>query len=149
YGTYSGSAYLLPIVGGILCDRWLGRRRSVILGGALMALGHFLLMFEPLFFPALACVALGAGFYLPALPSQISGLYAANDPRRSSAYNVYYVGMNLGAFLAPLVCGTLGELYGWHWGFGVAGVGMLAGVTIYTAFSRHLPEDPPPQRRAE
>lgn len=146
YGTYSGTAYLLPIVGGVLCDRWLGRRRSVILGGSLMAAGHFLLVFESLFFPALCLVALGAGFYLPALPSQIGGLYAQNDPRRASAYNVYYAGMNLGAFLAPLVCGTLGELFGWHWGFSVAGAGMLAGVAIYTAGSRHLPPDPPRQQ---
>ncbi len=146
YGAYSGTAYLLPIMGGVLCDRWLGRRRSVVLGGLLMAIGHFALIFESLFFPALCLVALGAGFYLPALPSQVGGLYAADDPRRSAAYNVYYVGMNLGAFLAPLVCGTLGELLGWHWGFGVAGIGMLAGVVIYTAGAKNLPPDPPPRQ---
>lgn len=146
YGAYSGTAYFLPIIGGVLCDRWLGRRNSVILGGSLMALGHFLLFFESFFFPALCLVALGAGFYLPALPSQIGALYQEGDPRRASAYNVYYVGMNLGAFLAPLVCGTLGELFGWHWGFAVAGVGMLLGVVIYTAGSRHLPSDEPRER---
>lgn len=147
YGGYSGLAYFLPILGGVASDRWLGRRRSVILGGSIMALGHFMLVFPPLFYPALATVAAGAGLYLPSLPSQIGALYRAEDPRRASAYNVYYVGMNTGALLAPLVCGTLGEALGWHWGFGAAGVGMLIGVAIYSAGARWLPPDPP--RRVE
>lgn len=143
YGLYTATVYFTPILGGIVADRWLGQHRSVVIGGSVMALGHFALASEPLFYFALALIAIGNGLYLPSLPAQIRGLYAADDPRRGSAYNVYYVGVNLGAFLAPLVCGTLGELYGWHYGFGAAGIGMLAGLAIYLLGSRHLPPDPP------
>ena len=120
YGTYTAMAYFTPIFGGIIADRWLGKRRAVIIGGSIMAAGHFMMTFEPLFYFALATIALGNGLFFPSLPSQIDGLYRPDDPRRSWAYNVYYVGINLGGFLAPLICGTLGELYGWHWGFGAA-----------------------------
>lgn len=147
YGLYTAFVFLTPILGGLIADRWLGRRRAVILGGSIMALGHFMMAFEGQFYLALGVIALGNGLFLPSLPSQISGLYAADDPRRGSAYNVYYVGINLGAFLAPLVCGTLGEVYGWHWGFGAAGIGMLAGLCIYIAGQRHLP--PEPERAAQ
>ncbi|MDP1618057.1 peptide MFS transporter [Phenylobacterium sp.] len=142
YGLYTAFVFLTPILGGLIADRWLGRRRAVILGGSIMALGHFMMAFEGQFYLALAVIALGNGLFLPSLPSQISGLYSADDPRRGSAYNVYYVGINLGAFLAPLVCGTLGEVYGWHWGFGAAGIGMLAGLCIYIAGQKHLPPEP-------
>ena len=121
YGTYTAMAYFTPILGGVIADRWLGKRRAVIIGGSIMAAGHFMMAFEPSFYFALATIALGNGLFLPSLPSQINDLYRADDPRRSWAYNVYYVGINLGGFLAPLVCGTLGEFYGWHWGFGAAG----------------------------
>jgi POT family proton-dependent oligopeptide transporter len=113
-----------------------------------MAAGHFMMTFEPLFYPALVCIALGNGLFLPSLPSQIGELYRREDPRRGYAYNVYYVGVNLGAFLAPLICGTLGELYGWHYGFGAAGVGMLAGLAIYIFGRRHLPPEPLLAKRA-
>ena len=141
YGLYTAMVYFTPIVGGVVSDRWLGRRRAVIIGGAVMALGHFMMAFEPLFYFALAAIALGNGLFLPNLPSQIDGLYASDDPRRGSAYNVYYVGINLGGLLAPLVCGTLGELYGWHWGFGAAGIGMLSGLALYVLGGRYLPAD--------
>jgi len=141
YGVYTAMVYFTPIVGGVVSDRWLGRRRAVIIGGAVMALGHFLMAFEPAFYFALAAIALGNGLFLPNLPSQIDGLYAPNDPRRGSAYNVYYVGINVGGLLAPLVCGTLGELYGWHWGFGAAGIGMLAGLALYVLGGRYLPAE--------
>src|ERR1700722_5721401 len=140
YGTYTGIAYFTPIFGGLIADRWLGKRRAVIIGGSIMAAGHFMMTFEPLFYPALATIALGNGLFLPSLPSQIDGLYRPDDPRRGWAYNVYYVGINIGGFLAPLICGTLGELYGWHWGFGAAGVGMLLGLVIYILGGRYLPE---------
>jgi POT family proton-dependent oligopeptide transporter len=140
YGTYVALAYFTPIFGGLIADRWLGKRRAVIIGGSIMAAGHFMMTFEPLFYLALATIALGNGLFLPSLPSQIDGLYRADDPRRGWAYNVYYVGINIGGFLAPLVCGTLGELYGWHWGFGAAGVGMLLGLVIYILGGKHLPE---------
>jgi POT family proton-dependent oligopeptide transporter len=143
YGLYAAFVYFTPIVGGVIADRWLGRRKAVILGASIMALGHFLMTFEPALYLALGCIALGNGFFLPSLPSQIGALYPAGDPRRVRAYNVYYVGINLGAFLAPLVCGTIGELYGWHYGFGVAGIGMLAGLAIYLLGGKHLPAEEP------
>lgn len=146
YGTYTAMAYFTPILGGAIADRWLGKRNAVILGGSIMAFGHFVMAFEPMFYIALATIALGNGLFLPSLPSQINDLYAADDPRRGRAYNVYYVGLNVGGFLAPLVCGTLGELYGWHYGFGAAGVGMFAGLVIYLAGRRYLPPELP--RRA-
>lgn len=142
YGLYAGFVYFTPIIGGAISDRWLGRRRAVISGGSLMVIGHFMMAFPALFYPALAAIAIGNGFYLPNLASQIDRQYAPDDPRRGGAYNVYYVGINLGAFLAPLVCGTLGEVYGWHWGFGVAGVGMAAGLAIYITGGRWLPPEP-------
>ena len=104
-----------------------------------MAAGHFMMAFEPAFYVALATIALGNGLFLPSLPSQINDLYRAGDPRRPWAYNVYYVGVNVGGFLAPLVCGTLGELYGWHWGFGAAGVGMTLGLIIHVLGGKYLP----------
>ena len=141
YGLYTAFVYLTPIAGGMISDRWLGRRYSVVIGGLIMALGHFMMAWESLFYAALATIAVGNGLYLPSLPSQIGALYAADDPRRYSSYSVYYVGINLGSFLAPLVCGTLGELYGWHWGFTAAGVGMIAGLTTYLAGSKYLPPE--------
>ena len=141
YGTYGAGVYLTPIVGGIIADRWLGRRRAVIIGGLLMALGHFMMASEALFFPAMVTIALGNGLFLPNLPSQVRLLYARDDVRLAGAYNIYYVGINLGGFLAPLVCGTLGEVYGWHYGFAAAGIGMCLGLVIYVMGSRHLPRD--------
>lgn len=142
YGLYTAMAYFTPILGGVIADRWLGKRNAVILGGSIMALGHFAMAFEPLFYVALATIALGNGLFLPSLPSQINDLYAADDPRRGRAYNVYYVGLNIGGFLAPLVCGTLGEVYGWHYGFGAAGIGMFIGLLVYVFGRDYLPPEP-------
>lgn len=141
YGFYTAFAYFTPIIGGTIADRWLGKRRAVIIGASVMAAGHFMMAFEPAFYIALATIALGNGLFLPTLPSQINDLYQAGDPRRPWAYNVYYVGVNVGAFLAPLVCGFLGERYGWHYGFGAAGIGMLLGLLIYLSGQRHLPQE--------
>jgi proton-dependent oligopeptide transporter, POT family len=146
YGTYTAMAYFTPIFGGVLADRWLGNKRAVTIGAAVMAAGHFMMTFESLFYVALALIALGNGLFLPSLPSQINDLYAPEDPRRGWAYNVYYVGVNIGGFLAPLVCGLLGEFYGWHWGFGAAGVGMLLGLCIYWWGGRYLPRQPAVKR---
>lgn len=148
YGAYTATAYFTPIVGGIIADRVLGRRRAVIIGASIMAAGHFMMASEALFYVALGTIALGNGLFLPSLPSQVGDLYAARDPRRAWAYNVYYVGINIGGFLAPLVCGTLGETMGWHYGFGAAGLGMVAGLAIYVAGGRHLPAEPPRVRHA-
>jgi POT family proton-dependent oligopeptide transporter len=140
YGLYSSFVYFTPLIGGVISDRWLGRHRAVVIGGSIMALGHFMMAFEPLFYFALATIAVGNGLFLPSLASQINQLYAVDDPRRATAYNIYYVGINLGAFLAPFACGTIGELYGWHWGFTLAGIGMVIGLITYLAGGRYLPK---------
>ncbi len=149
YGTYTAFAYFTPIIGGAIADRYLGKRLAVIIGASTMAAGHFMMAFEPMFYVALATIALGNGLFLPTLPSQINDLYGPDDPRRGWAYNVYYVGINIGGFLAPLVCGTLGEVYGWHYGFAAAGVGMLAGLVIYLWGARYLPEPKTPAALVE
>ena len=149
YGVYTAVIYLTPIFGGVLADRWLGRRRSVVMGASIMILGHFMMASEALFYPALAVIAIGNGLFLPNLPGQVAGLYKSDDPRRGSAYNIYYMGVNLGAFMAPLVCGAVGEIYGWHWGFALAGVGMAIGLAIYLGGGRYLPADPPRAARSE
>lgn len=141
YGGYAAFAYLTPLLGGVIADRWLGQGRSVVTGSVLMAIGHFALAFEPGFFPGLFLVGLGNGFFLPSTTTQVGHLYADGDFRRDRAFSVYYVGVNIGGFLAPLVCGTIGELYGWHYGFAVAGVGMLVGLAIYLANRRWLPAE--------
>src|ERR1700722_17952216 len=142
YGLYTGLVYLTPVIGGYLADRVLGQRRTVIIGASLMAAGHFMMAFEPLLLFALTFLILGNGAFKPNMSSQVGELYPPGDPRRDRAYSIFYVGINLGAFLAPLVCGTLGLKVGWHYGFATAGVGMLIGLAIYLAGSSHLPPDP-------
>ncbi len=139
YGGYAAAVYFTPIFGGLISDRLIGPRKSVIIGGLLMSAGHFMMVFPDLFFPALGAIAVGNGFFLPSLSSQIRALYIEDDPRLASAYNIYYVGINLGAFLAPLGCGTLGEFFGWRWGFAAAGVGMMIGMATYLSGTRYLP----------
>jgi proton-dependent oligopeptide transporter, POT family len=148
YGIYTACAYFTPLIGGIVADRVLGKKRAIVIGASIMALGHFMMTLEPLFYVALATIALGNGLFLPSLPSQIGDLYARGDPRAGPAYNVYYVGVNIGGFLAPLICGTLGEAFGWHWGFGAAGIGMVAGLFIYLWGQRYLPQQSAPVRAA-
>ncbi len=149
YGLYCGLVYFTPFLGGLLADRVLGRKRCVVLGGLLMTVGHFLMVFESLFYPALAFLILGSGAFKPNISAQVGGLYAEGDPRRDRAFSVFYVGINLGAFFAPLVCGALGELLGWHYGFGAAGVGMLAGLAVYLGGQRFLPAETRPRARIE
>lgn len=149
YGSYTATAYLMPIFGGIVADRWLGKRKAVIAGASIMAIGHFMMAFEPLFYPALCAIATGNGLFVPSLPSQINDLYEAGDPRRGRAYNIYYAGINLGGMLAPLICGTLGEIYGWHYGFGAAGVGMFIGLVVYLAGRAYLPPQTMEPRRVK
>lgn len=138
YGLYTGFVYMTPFFGGMLADRVWGQRKTVIVGGVLMAIGHFLMAFESLFYPALVFLVLGNGAFKPNISTQVGSLYPPGDPRRDRAFNIFYVGINLGAFLSPLVCGTLGEVYGWHWGFGFAGVGMVIGLLLYIWGQRYL-----------
>jgi proton-dependent oligopeptide transporter, POT family len=141
YGLYTGLVYFTPIFGGLLADRVLGHRRTVIIGASLMAIGHFMMAFEPLLLFALLFLILGNGAFKPNMSAQVGDLYAPNDPRRDRAYSIFYVGINLGAFLAPWGCGLLGEKAGWHYGFAAAGVGMLIGLATYLYASPLLPDD--------
>jgi proton-dependent oligopeptide transporter, POT family len=141
YGTYTALVYLTPIFGGLLADRVLGQRKTVVIGAALMAIGHFMMAFEPLLLFALLTLILANGLFKPNISTQVGGLYKEGDPRRDRAYSIFYVGINVGAVLAPLVCGTLGEEWGWHYGFGAAGVGMVIGLLIYLRGLRELPPD--------
>ena len=148
YGFYTGLVYLTPIFGGLIADRVLGQRRTVVIGAALMAAGHFMMAFEPLFLFALMLLILGNGAFKPNISTQVGALYPHGDPRRDRAFSIFYVGINLGAFLAPLVCGTLGEEVGWHYGFAAAGVGMTLGLAIYLYAAPTLPPDELTRRRA-
>lgn len=141
FGIYIGLIYLMPVLGGYLGDRVMGRTRAVLLGAVFMAAGHFSMAFEAAFLPALAFLVVGSGLLKGNLAAQVGGLYARDDTRRNSAFAVYNVSINIGATIAPLVCGTLGELYGWHFGFGAAGIGMLVGIAIYVSGRHLMPSD--------
>jgi POT family proton-dependent oligopeptide transporter len=138
YATYTALVYLTPILGGYLADRWLGQRRAVLTGAMLMAMGHFAMAFEPLLEVALGLLISGNGFFKPNISTVVGQLYPQNDPRRDAGFTVFYMGINLGAFFSPIVCGTLGEKLGWHWGFGTAGVGMLIGLLVFSLNQHRL-----------
>ncbi|RQO60641.1 MFS transporter [Paucibacter sp. KBW04] len=129
YGMYTGLVYLTPMIGGAIADKYLGKRRAAVIGGTVMMLGHFAMAFEPLMHVALGLLIVGNGFFKANTSSMVGDLYdGESDPRRAGGYSIFYMGINLGAFLAPLVAGTLGEKMGWHYGFGAAGVGMGLGL---------------------
>jgi POT family proton-dependent oligopeptide transporter len=148
FGLYAGLVYLTPILGGILSDRFLGRTRTVIIGAVLMAAGHFLMAFEVSFLFALLCLLIGIGCFKGNIATQVGDLYPADDPRRADAYQIYMLGIQIAVIVSPLVCGTLGQVYGWHWGFGAAGVGMLIGLAVYLTGLPWLPAEPQIVRRA-
>jgi POT family proton-dependent oligopeptide transporter len=132
----------MPILGGFLADRFLGRHRTVILGGMCMACGHFMMAFESLFLIALMMLIIGIGAFKPNVSTQVGDLYPAGDSRRDRAYSIFYVGINIGALLAPVICGSIATLYGWHAGFAAAGIAMLVSLGIYLRGSRWLAEEP-------
>jgi POT family proton-dependent oligopeptide transporter len=141
YGWYTGLVYLTPLLGGFLADRFWGQRKTVFLGGALMAAGHFLMAFQNWFFFALLLLIIGNGAFKPNISTQVGNLYPPGDPRRDGAFTIFYMGINLGAFICNLVCGTLAATVGWHWGFGAAGVGMVLGLVVYFFGQRFLASD--------
>ena len=148
YAAYGALVYATLFVGGIFADRLLGYKRAVMLGSVLMALGHFVMAIETEFFlyVALAFLIVGNGFFKPNISSIVGGLYSdRNDPRRDGAFTIFYMGINLGAGVAPLLCGYLGETYGWSYGFGLAGIGMLAGLVVFGFGAKQLGDngDPP------
>ena len=150
YGTYTGMVYLTPMLGGFLADRYLGQRKSILIGGIVMALGHFAMAFESLLYFALAMIVLGNGFFKPNISTMVGQLYPQGDARRDGAYTIFYMGINLGAFLAPLVCGALGERVGWHYGFSAAGVGMVFGLVVFASLQKALgSEGYPPSKGAK
>lgn len=140
-GTYFASVYMTPILGGLIADRWLGRHRTVLLGACIMMAGHFLMAVQATFLIALALLVLGSGMFKGNLASQIGALYGPGDQRRAGAFQLYYLGINIGLIAAPLVIGTIAETLGWHYGFAVAGGGMLVATLIYLAGHATLPVD--------
>jgi proton-dependent oligopeptide transporter, POT family len=141
FGTYTSLVYLTPIFGGIIADKWLGRHRTLIVGGVLMAIGHFLMAIEPAFIFALLALLLGVGAFKGNIATQVGALYGPNDLRRAMAFQIFYIFINVSVIVAPLISGTLGQKVGWHYGFGCAGVVMVLGLIIYLSGRRYLPAE--------
>jgi POT family proton-dependent oligopeptide transporter len=164
-GSYAALVYAMPVIGGLLADRYLGMRKAVVLGGLLLVLGHFGMAMEgeqarsegglivqdqgalQVFYLSLALIVIGVGFLKPNISTIVGRLYGQDDPRRDAGFTIFYMGINLGAFAATLLCGYLGETFGWRYGFGAAGIGMLVGLATFLRGQRHLhgqaePRDP-------
>lgn len=164
-GAYGGLVYAVPVIGGLLADRYLGMRKAVVLGGVLLVLGHLGMVFEgeqarlvdgvvvrdeaalQVFYLSLALIIMGVGFLKPNISTIVGRLYPRNDPRLDSGFTLFYAGINVGALFASLVCGFLGETYGWKYGFGAAGIGMVAGLVLFLWGQKYLlgqaePSDP-------
>ncbi len=147
YAAYCALVYATPFIGGMIADRLLGFKKAVIFGAVMMAIGHFVMAIESEFmlYIALAFLIIGNGFFKPNMSSMVGGLYEENDPRRDSGYTIFYMGINIGALLAPIVCGVVGETLGWHYGFGLAGFGMITGLLMFkkNKFKLGAVGDPP------
>ena len=141
FGTYTALVYLTPIAGGIIADKWLGRNRTLIAGGILMAIGHFLMAIQPAFLLALLALLLGVGAFKGNIATQVGALYGPNDLRRAMAFQIFYIFINVSVIAAPLISGTLGQKVGWHYGFGCAGVVMVLGLILYLSGRRYLPAE--------
>ncbi|HET7605370.1 MAG TPA: peptide MFS transporter [Sphingomicrobium sp.] len=146
FGTYTALVYLTPIVGGIIADKWFGRNATLIAGGVLMAIGHFLMAIEPAFLLSLLALLLGVGAFKGNIATQVGALYGPNDLRRAMAFQIFYIFINVSVIAGPLISGTLGQRVGWHWGFGCAGVVMVLGLIIYLSGRKHLPAETRPVR---
>ena len=164
-GAYGGLVYAVPVIGGLIADRWLGMRKAVVLGGVLLCLGHLGMAVEgtdaqvvngavlrdegalQVFYLSLALIIMGVGFLKPNISTIVGKLYAQDDPRRDSGFTLFYAGINVGGLFAGLICAFLGETYGWKYGFGAAGIGMLAGLGMFLWGQKYLhghaePKDP-------
>jgi len=155
-GSYAALVYSTPVIGGLLADRYLGMRKAVIFGGCLLTLGHLGMAFEgtpaqylqgnitrderslQVFYFSISLIIVGVGFLKPNISTIVGKLYEANDPRRDSGFTIFYMGINIGAFVATLLCGYLGETWGWRYGFGAAGIGMIIGLIIFLFGQRYL-----------
>jgi len=149
YGTYAALVYAVPVLGGMIADRFLGLRKAIVFGAALLVAGHLGMAFEgppaqiidgqvvrssgheQVFYLSLALIVVGVGFLKANISTIVGRLYEQDDPRRDGGFTIFYVGINLGSFIATLLCGYLGETYGWRYGFGLAGIGMLAGLLTF------------------
>ena len=140
FAAYGSLVYASPFVGGLIADKFLGHRKAIIWGAILMVVGHFTMAIENEFFLyiALSFIIIGSGFFKPNMPTILGGLYKEKDPRRDGGFTIYYMSVNLGAFFSPLICGYVGEEIGWHYGFAIAGVGMLAGLFIFLKYGYML-----------
>ncbi len=140
YGIYVTLVYLMSVPGGIIADKLLGQRKSVMLGGLLLCAGHGLMAKPDLwaFYTALSLIILGVGLLKPNISTMVGGLYEDNPKAKDSAFTIFYMGINLGALIAGIVVGTLRVKYGWHWGFGAAGIGMLIGQIVYIWGQKYL-----------
>lgn len=140
YGWYTMMVYVMSVPGGLLADRWLGQKKTVMLGGVLLCIGHFILAFDALwaFYSGIAFIILGVGALKPNISSMVGGLYQQGDLKRDSAFTIFYIGINIGAFAAPLLVGYVGEVINWHYGFGLAGIGMAIGQIVYVWGQKYL-----------
>jgi POT family proton-dependent oligopeptide transporter len=138
YGLYTGFVYMTPLIGGYLADRYLGARKCIYIGAVLMAIGQFCLMPHALgpFYLGLGLLIVGNGFFKPNISTTVGALYKENDPRRDGGFTIFYMGINVGAFFATIVCGYLGQKIGWHYGFGAAGIGMLIGLITLKLYEK-------------
>ena len=143
YGAYNALVYTMPLIGGWIADRLLGFRKSIVLGGLLMAIGHLVLAIpsETFFFLGLGFLISGNGFFKPNISSLLGRYYSENDPRKDAGYSIFYMGVNIGAFLGSAICGYLGQKVSWHLGFGIAGIFMLLGLSVFMLFGKILGEE--------
>ena len=148
YGLYTGLVYLTPLLGGYLADKILGRRKAVLIGGIVMALGQVALMFPATLYPALGLLIAGNGFFKPNISTMVGGLYREGDTRRDGAFTIFYMGINLGALWSPIVCGNLGEKVSFALGFGSAAIGMTLGLLQFALGQKYLGDTGMPPRRA-
>ena len=141
YGSFTGLVYLTPLIGGYISDRYWGNRRSIFIGGILMAIGQFLMFMSgnvlgtpvanPFMIAGLTFLIIGNGFFKPNISTIVGSLYPPGSPRRDAGYTIFYMGVNMGAAMSPLLCGYIGENYGWHYGFGLATIGMMVGLAVF------------------
>ena len=140
YGWYTMAVYVMSIPGGIIADRWLGQKKTVLWGGVLLVFGHSILAIDAIwaFAAGLILIVIGVGGLKPNISTMVGGLYKEGDPKRDHGFTIFYIGINIGAFLAALVVGGVGEIYGWHYGFGLAGIGMTLGLVQYLYGQKYL-----------
>ncbi|HNC00217.1 MAG TPA: peptide MFS transporter, partial [Leptospiraceae bacterium] len=145
YGAYTGLVYLTPILGGYIADRFIGFKKAIFLGGCLMMFGHISLAFSSIefFYLGLALLIFGNGFFKPNISTYLGNLYKDHPELKDAGFTIFYMGINLGAMFGPVLCGYLGEVYGWHYGFGLAGIGMFFGLIVFNLGIKHLKMEEP------